>query len=1271
MDVSHQPSSCSPGISGSCRFPAVCKIHRFPIASFMRILPFVLLCLMVHTTARAQKQLLHFDHISVEEGLSQNEVNCIFQDRKGFLWIGTEDGLNKFDGYQFTKYTHIPGDTTSLSDIRVQTLLEDHTGNLWVGTADGLNELDRETNLFIQYRHETHSIHHNDVRTIIQDRSGAVWIGTKGRGITRISMRELEGRSPTEPINEEIVDFIHDPDDPNSLSNDGVESIQEDDQGNLWIATDDGLSRMDPNTGRFTNYYHDKNNPNSLVNDNVERLYQDREGNLWVGTSYGLSKFNPEDQSFKNYIPVPGDVENLKNLIWAIFEDNNNTFWVGTVDGLAVLERETGTFIFHENEQMREASLSHNVIKTIYQDRSGVLWVGTDGGGLNKLNLRKSQFQHFRHFPNNANSLSYNTTSSFYEKPNGDLWIGTIGGGLNKMTWPDPGNLRRSGAKFEHYRHVPKNPRSLSHKNILSICGQDAGRLWVGTWGGGLNLFDEKSGDFQHYLHDPMDPKSLSDPDNEIWVLYKDRQGHLWVGTDRGLNLLLKEDQPRPNARKSKINVTSFQHDPGNVHSLRHNRIQAVFEDSRSNHKRIWVGTLGGLSLLEWKGSPDQDVQITNYTHDPHNPASLSHNSIITIFEDSTSGILWLGTHGGGLNRFDPATGEFNLFTSKEGLPNDIIYGILQDDLGFFWISTNGGISKFSNTSGGNFQFHNYDVNDGLQSNLFSHNAYLKRRNGDMIFGGVNGFNIFSPNAIQQHLFIPPMAITAFREFDDIVRVDITDSIDLKLSQDENFFSLEFCALDFTNPGKNRYAYKLKGFDKDWHFRNADNRIASYTNLDDGKYVFQVKGSNSDGIWNEEGLAVNIVVLPPLWKRGWFQWMSVFALVFLASVVYGIRLRNIKSQNDYLEMQVRERTTELRHSNTELGKKTQELSDTNVQLQQEVEERRKAEKAAETASKAKSDFLANMSHELRTPLNGILGYAQVLKKDKNLTHKQLASIETIKQSGKHLLLLINDLLDISKIEADKMDLVLSEFQLRDFVNGIVGIFRYKVDQKKLAFMTAFDDALPEAVIGDEKRLRQVLLNLISNAIKFTPPVSPSGEQGMITFRVQRLDGKIRFEVEDNGIGIAKDKLDKIFLPFEQVGEKQYWIEGTGLGLSISQRLVKLMGSELQVQSTLDHGSLFWMDLTFKEIRQTTGEIRIKEDQASEVSDQKPYLIPPRADLESIHKQSKIGDVTGIIQTLDNLEKIDNRYVSFSKKIRKLAENFEVLKIRRAIESLLD
>ncbi len=433
------------------------------------------------------------------------------------------------------------------------------------------------------------------------------------------------------------------------------------------------------------------------------------------------------------------------------------------------------------------------------------------------------------------------------------------------------------------------------------------------------------------------------------------------------------------------------------------------------------------------------------------------------------------------------------------------------------------------------------------------------------------------------------MVITTFNEFDIPVRWDIAAPETLVLAQHDNFFSLEFSAMDYTNPDKNRYQYKLEGFDREWHFRDANNRYASYTNLDDGVYRFLLKAANNDGLWSEEPLVLTIMIVPPLWKRGWFRLLagSVGLMIFFSLV--GYRLKREKRQKKRLEKEVGLRTSELRESRDQLAEKSEALAQINKQLMVEVEERRRAEEKAESANQAKSEFLANMSHELRTPLNGILGYAQILEKDEQLENSQLRSIGIIKRSGNHLLTLINDLLDFSKIEAGKMTLQKADFPLRNFLENLIDLFTLKAREKGIALRLDIGEGLPEIVLGDAKRLRQVLLNLIGNALKFTPEISSStGDRGEVILRVQRDNDNILFAVQDNGIGIPAEKLDKIFLSFEQAGEKALSIEGTGLGLTISQKLVRLMGGELQVESEPGKGSTFWMTLSMDAMATNTG-----------------------------------------------------------------------------------
>jgi signal transduction histidine kinase/ligand-binding sensor domain-containing protein len=1238
----------------------------------------VMTAIILWKTPQYGQEPVFFDRISTETGLSGSSVNCIYQDRQGFMWFGTDDGLNKYDGDKFIVYQHHPLDSTTLSDNRIKTLYEDRHGTLWIGTMNGLNRLDRRKNKFVRY-HQTenpNSLSHNDIRAITEGSSGFLWIATKGGGVNRTleKLRDFNYLSPIqakEPhLSAPLLRFVHYkayPDDPvPSLGDNNVEQFLIDAAGGFWIGTDNGLSRMEIDSVEnihFYTYRHQPGDPHSLINSDVESLYEDRSGTLWVGTKRGLSLFHRDSGTFTNYVPHPEMPSSLGNVVWTMLEDENGTFWVGTVNGLAQLDRKKSVFNFFYYDPLNESSLSYNVINDLFKDRSGVLWIGTDGGGINKLNRRKSEFRHYKR--NVADSISAlgNIVHTVYETGDSVLWIGTVNGGLNKIE-----SIQRNGEsnfRVRHYRNDSNNPASISHNSIISMCEDHRGDLWIGTWGGGLNHLNRTSGKFTRYVHNSADPNSLSDPENEIWAIYEDSRERLWLGSDDGLNRLVRKGDTlsvplfpqRAFESQSDFSGTkpaekeffiTFHADSGQLEALTHAQVNVIYEDSRSNGRRLWIGTVVGLLKMTW--TEQGEISYRDYYQGERGLNILSHYSIQTIYEDTTSGTMWIGTHGGGLTKFDPEKEVCEHYTTLDGLPGNSVKGILQDDGKNLWLSTNKGLSKFDPASK---TFNNYDVNDGLQSNHFIQNACFRRRSGVLVFGGINGFNMFNSDRITVNTHIPPIVITAFKEFDKVVMVDIGTPREIELSHKKNFFTIEFSALDFTNPGQNRYAYMLEGFEEYWHYRGAEDREASYTNLDAGTYVFRVKGSNNDGMWNEEGLTLRIKITPPFWQQKWFQGVSAFTIILIILLIIALRIRSINARNKWLEGEVKQRTAELIKANK--------------QLEQEVLERRRAEEKAEAASRAKSEFLANMSHELRTPLNGILGYAQLLKKRRKLNSEQENSVNIIRESGEHLLTLINDLLDLSKIEAGKIEINPSEFSLREFTSAISGIFRLKAEQKGIDFREKFDPSLPAVVIGDERRLRQVLINLIGNAIKFTPSVSAqTGEAGRVLFKIKKIDQKIRFEVEDNGIGISDEMIEKIFLPFHQGDNKAQTSEGTGLGLSISRKLARMMGGELNVKSEPGKGSVFRMDLYLKPLS-TSADVPSLEKTAEEAAMpayQNVAIVLPEDMLKELLRLTKSGDIGGILEWSDKTEESDHNLVPLTTRIRTLAKSFEIQQIRK-------
>jgi PAS domain S-box-containing protein len=814
----------------------------------------------------SQMSDMQFERISTESGLSQSSVLCICHDSKGFLWFGTHGGINRYDGYRFKVFKNDSKNPYSLSNNSANYIIEDHLGILWVGTEDGLSCFDRENEKFICYKNDpgnVNSLSNNFIRYVYEDRSGTLWVGTNGGGLNQFDREKKK-----------FIRYLSDPKNLNSLVNNNVLSIIEDNQKRLWIGTDGGLNLFDRVTKEFTRYVNDPQNPNSISPYGIGRIYEDHSGNLWLGTwGGGLNKFNPITGIFIHYQNNPNDPTSLSdNFVLTIHEDRNGNLWIGTASkGLNIFVPDNGgkgrgTFIHYQNDPTDAGSLSGNNVLSIYEDKVGILWIGTNYGGINKYNPCRRQFVLYRNHPNDANSLSRNTIQAILEDSKGMIWIGTNGGGLDC--------LDRKKNKFTHYVNNPKDPNSLSNNLIRNICEDRYNKLWIGTVDG-LNYFDRKTGKFIYYRNDPTNHRSISN--NIAWSVYNDRAGNIWTGTfGGGLN---KFDY-------AKGEFIHYVHDPNDPKSISDNIIWTMYEDSSGI---LWIGThAGGLDQFNPKTGIFSHFQTNN-----QDSTSISSNKVLCLYEDHT-GVLWVGTVNG-LNKFDRATGTFHRYGESDGLSNNNIQGILEDDHGNLWISTNNGLSKFNPRT---LKFKNYDETYGLQSNEFAVNTCCKLKSGEMVFGGMNGLNIFNPNSIKEDTTLPAVVITDFQIFNKsvaigenaegrtILKKSISECNEINLSYKENVFSFEFAGLHYTSPKGNLYAYMMEGFEKEWNYTDANRRFVTYTNLPGGNYTFRVKASNNQGKWNEVGTSVRIIISPPFWKTMWFYGLLLIALGVIVYWIY-------------------------------------------------------------------------------------------------------------------------------------------------------------------------------------------------------------------------------------------------------------------------------------------------------------------------------------------------------------------------------------------------
>jgi len=875
----------------------------------------LLFTLMLHNALSQTK--IQFEHISLEDGLSQSSVSAILQDYKGFTWFATLDGLNKYNGYEMQAFRNNTDDPFSLPDNAINALFEDIDNNLWVGTrSHGIAKFDKIKNKFLTIENiddRNNSLSSNNITCIFQDSRKNFWIGTD-KGINILEYSNLNDFYYKDSITSSQYNFSFENYDSDSsanifLTNNVITDIVEDKNGSFWIATEYGLNYLNIKN-KTCEHFLTVAGKNSLPSNNIRDILLDNDSILWIATDNGLCRFNLTTKEFLNFQKKETGRNSLSsNDIKCILKDNNNWLWVGTTDaGISIYDEANDEYTRLMHDAADRTSLSTNSVLCLLNDNSNILWVGTSLGGVNKWIRSAEDFSVFRHNPYDAYSLSSNQVRCIFQDKRDVIWVGTVDGGLNQ--WYKEKNM------FIRYKYHEGKMHSIPHAHVRSILEDSRGFFWIGTDGGGLCLFNRATGQFTKYIYNIT--KSNTITNNRIWKVFEDSKGNLWIGTfGGGLNRFDYDTKT----------FSAFQHNENDIWSITDNNVSTIYEDKNGT---LWVGTYGG-GLCKWTGEGNRFIP---YLYNSTNPNSLGNNRVYVLFEDS-KGNFWVGTKGS-LNKFDRENETFERFDERDGFPNNVFMGILEDKEGNLWISTNGGISKFNPETG---EVRNYNVKDGLQSNEFLVGSYWQSENGEMFFGGINGFNAFFPEKIKDNQHIPEIVITNFLIRNKTVQLDTAIMLKnrLELSYLDDVITLEFVALDYVFPEKNQYAYKMENLDEDWNYV-GNRRFASYTNLEPGDYVFRVKGSNSDGVWNEIGTAIYIHIDPPFWKTKWFYALMIAAFFLLLYLFIWFREKKLRRTKEVLEIAVKVRTEEIQFQKDEIEQQRDEIA-----AQRDLAERQKGE----------------------------------------------------------------------------------------------------------------------------------------------------------------------------------------------------------------------------------------------------------------------------------------------------------------------------------------
>lgn len=1056
--------------------------------------------------ARAEvTQHLVFRHVLQDQVESVGHINDIVQDALGFMWFAGSNGLARYDGYQLTIYRNDPLDPHSLPNSYVNDLLVSDVGELWVGTRAGLHRYDRESGRFVNFAFQGNvrdSEVVNDVNYIWQDQKKRFWLATRG-GLVEFLPEEKQFRR----VSLEIY--------PANGGNTTSWTIAEDAAGYLWIGLQTGgVCRYHPDKNTFSYYRHNPADGHSISSDDVRDIFVDKNNRVWLGTyGSGLNRYDRDRDRFIRYAHDQGE---KGGIIWDVLQDEEGQIWVGDGQAVSLLDEATGTFTSFRYLEGQAETPGNHVVTSLFEDRAGDVWLGFFPSGVDMVDARSSVFHNYRYDPNNSNSITDGGVISSFEDNRGNLWIGTGFG----LTYFD-----RQNQRFTRIKHLPGDRSTPSGSTVLSVIEDYEGVLWLGIWSGGLNRRDPVTGEYVYYMPEPANPRSLWG--KEPWDILEDSRRDIWIATEMGLNRYNRatDDFTRfiPPVELTGGETTLYS--------------RVVYEDSHAN---LWWGTAHGLFLV------NRDTgAFTHYHHIEGDSKSLGANFVTAIYEDRY-GNLWVGSEGGGVSVMDYESRTFRTYSAADGLPDDTVSGIQGDRDGYIWLSTHKGLARFDPRSK---TFRNFDKRHGLSGNLFNRNTPLLTRRGELLFGNSKGFSLFSPTLLADNDYVPPVVLTDFQIFNKSVAVgakhsplqkSIFTASHVTLRHSQSVFSFVYAALNYRSSEDNQYAYRMVGFDQGWN-EVGTRRLATYTNLDPGEYFFEVKGSNNDGVWNNQGQRIRITVLPPLWRTWWAYTLYCTAIGILVGwFIYTQKMKVVYEQ-------------------------------------QKVEQERAVVKKLKEVDRLKDEFLANTSHELRTPLNGIIGLAQSLIDGVSgrLNDAAVKDLRLIVTSGRRLAALVDDILDFSKLKNKGLQLRKHPVDLHVLVDVVLSLSKPLIGNRAIAL----HNSVPEQtlVLADEDRLQQILHNLVGNAVKFT-------ESGHVTVSARWCGEWLEVVVSDTGIGIPSDQFETIFESFQQgQGSIERLYGGTGLGLSVTKKLVELHGGSIRVQSQVAEGSVFTFTLPRGEV----------------------------------------------------------------------------------------